>query len=190
MVEAIRSFIAFDMNNKSVLDKIVETQALLAKTGADLKLVEPENIHMTVRFLGNITPAMVDKIHEEMKMVQFVPFDVMVHGVGVFPDLRHPRVCWVGMTQGVDQLRSVFSQLEPRLRRLGFAPDSKGFSPHLTIARVRSGRNNTELARYFGENADCDFGLIRAECLRLKKSDLTPKGPVYSTLREFCPQKQ
>jgi 2'-5' RNA ligase len=59
----------------------------------------------------------------------------------------------------------------------------------LTIARVRSGRNKAQLAEFVTENANYDFGTIKAECLRLKKSDLTPKGPIYSTLKDFCPQK-
>jgi 2'-5' RNA ligase len=130
---------------------------------------------------------MAEKTFEEMKKVQFASFDVKLHGVGAFPDLRYPRVLWVGITQGADQLRSIFSQLEHGLRSLGFAPDPKGFSPHLTIARVRSGRNKAELAMVATENANYEFGTIKAQCIRLKKSDLTPKGPIYSTLKEFCP---
>jgi len=190
MAEGIRSFIAFDLENESVLKRITEAQAMLVKTGADLKAVEPRNIHVTVRFLGNISSGMVDGVYEGMKQVQFIPFNVKLRGLGAFPDVRHPRVCWAGITGGADQLRGIFSQLEPRLRALGFAPDPKGFSPHLTIARVRSGRNKAELAKCLGVNADFDFGQIDASCLRLKKSDLTPRGPVYSTLREVCPQKQ
>jgi 2'-5' RNA ligase len=189
MSESIRSFIAFELDNESVLRKLTEAQNLLVKTGADLKLVGPENIHVTVRFLGNITLSMVEKVYEEMRNVQFVPFDVKIRGVGAFPDVRYPRVCWAGMTEGANQLRSIFTQLEPRLHGLGFAPDLKGFSPHLTIARVKSGKNKAELARWIMENVDYDFGVIRAECLKLKKSDLTPKGPIYSTLKEYCPQK-
>jgi 2'-5' RNA ligase len=189
MSEAIRSFIAFDMDSESILKRITDVQNLLAKTGADLKLVEPKNIHITLRFLGNINTLMVEKIHEEMKKVQFTTFDIKIHGVGAFPNPHYPRVLWAGITQGADQLRSIFNQLEPSLRSLGFAPDSKGFSPHLTIARVKSGRNKAELAKCLTESADYEFGIVRAQCLRLKRSDLTPKGPIYSTLKEFCPQE-
>lgn len=189
MSESIRSFMAFDIDNEAVLRKITGAQSLLIKTGADLKMVKPENIHITMRFLGNITPPMVDKIFEETRKVQFIPFDVKIRGVGVFPHLRYPRVVWVGITEGADQMRSIFSQLEPRLRKLGFAPDHKGFSPHLTIARVRSGRNKAELVECISDNANSEFGVIKAECLRLKRSNLTPKGPVYSTLKEFCPRQ-
>ena len=189
VAEGIRSFIAFDIDSESVLKRMTEVQTMLTKTGADVKLVEPKNIHMTLRFLGNITPSTVEKIFEEMKKVQFTPFDVRLHGVGAFPNPRYPRVVWAGITQGADQLRSIFEQLEPKLLGLGFAPDPKGFSPHLTIARVRSGRNRVELAKCLSENENCEFGVIDAKCLKLKRSDLTPRGPIYSTLKEFCPQQ-
>ncbi len=188
MPEPIRSFLAFDIENDTVLNRLAAVQRLLVQTRADVKLVEPQNIHITVRFLGNLTPAMVEKIFDAMKQVQFAPFNVQMKGLGAFPDLRYPRVVWAGITDGADQLKTVFSQLEPRLRGLGFSPDHKGFSPHLTIARVRSGRNKAQLADFITENANCDFGTIKAQCLRLKKSDLTPKGPIYSTLKEVCPQ--
>ena len=188
MPESVRSFLAFDLENEAVRKRLAAVQSPLVQTGADLKLVEPQNIHMTIRFLGDITLAMVEKVFEEMQKVQFTPFDVRISGLGVFPDLRYPRVVWAGITEGADQLKNIFSQLEPRLRGLGFAPDSKGFSPHLTIARVKSGKNKAQLVDFVTENASYDFGTVKAECLRLKKSDLTPKGPIYSTLKEFCPR--
>jgi 2'-5' RNA ligase len=187
--EAIRSFIAFDLDDEAILKKITDVQRVLAKTGADLKLVEPKNIHITLRFLGNIMPSTVEKIYTEMTKIQFTTFDVKISGIGAFPKLHYPRVLWTGITKGADQLRSIFEQLEPRLQTLGFAPDPKGFSPHLTIARVRSGRNREALVKCVSENANLEFGTIRAECLKLKRSDLTPRGPIYSTLKEFCPDK-
>jgi 2'-5' RNA ligase len=187
MQETIRSFIAFDIESHEVLKKLAEAQSLLVGTGADLKPVKPQNIHVTVRFLGNISSETVEKIFEEMKEVQFVAFDIRIHGVGAFPNVKYPRVVWAGIREGADQLRSIFNQLEPRLHSLGFAPDSKGFSPHLTIARVRSGRSKAELAQSITESANFEFGTISGKCLKLKRSELTPKGPVYSTLREFCP---
>jgi 2'-5' RNA ligase len=190
MPEPIRSFLAFDLESEPVRKRLADVQKSLVQTGADLKLVEPQNIHMTIRFLGDIAPSMVEKIFEEMQKVQFAPFGVRINGLGVFPDLHYPRVVWAGITEGADQLKSVFSQLEPRLRGLGFSPDPKGFNPHLTIARVRSGRNKAQLAEFVTENARYDFGAVRAECLRLKKSELTPRGPIYSTQREFCPQQE
>jgi 2'-5' RNA ligase len=188
MVEMVRCFVAFDMDSEAVMSRLTEMQGLLIRTGADLKVVEPDNIHITMRFLGDIRLDSVEKIFDAMKKALFAPFDVKIHGVGAFPDVRYPRVVWAGITQGANDLRSISSQLEPHLQALGFAPDPKGFSPHLTIARVRSGRNKAELAKFVTENVGFEFGSVRAACLRLKKSVLTPRGPIYSTLKEVCPQ--
>jgi 2'-5' RNA ligase len=187
MSEQIRSFIAFDMQNEQVLSRFAAAQKLLLETGADLRPVAPQNIHITTRFLGDISPGMVDKIWEAMKNVKFIPFNIKLYGLGVFPSLNYPRVVWAGMTEGVEQLKSIFTQLEPQIRSLGFAADAYGFSPHLTIARVRSGANKQNLADFVTKKADFEFGIIKADCLRLKRSQLSPKGPTYSTLREVCP---
>jgi RNA 2',3'-cyclic 3'-phosphodiesterase len=188
--ERIRSFIAFDLESQEVLTKLTYVQKLLVETGADLRPVMPQNIHVTIRFLGDISPAMVDKIHESLKNVKFTPFTIQIKGMGVFPNLNYPRVVWAAMTEGTEQLKSIFSQLELQIRALGFAADQYGFNPHLTIARVRSSKNKQNLAEFITKKADYEFGTIRAECLRLKRSQLSPKGPTYSTLREFCPLKQ
>ncbi len=188
MPEPIRSFIAFSIDNKEILKRLSEAQKKLTTTGADLKLVKPENIHITMRFLGNIQPDMVDKIYSEMKQVTFTPFEVEIQGIGVFPTLKYPRVIWAGIQKGAEKLEDIFNQLEPRLQKLGFKPDPKGFSPHITIARVRTGRNKTELANRINELANYEFGVLKANCLSLKKSALTPQGPIYSTLKEVCPE--
>jgi 2'-5' RNA ligase len=188
MSESVRSFLAFDIDSEEVTRKLARMQKFSAETGADLKLVEPENIHVTLRFLGDINLNMVERVFAVMKRVEFSPFDIHLVGLGVFPSLNFPRVLWAGIAQGADELKNVASQLETGLRDLGFAPDSKGFSPHLTIARVRSGRNKVQLADFVKKNDNYDFGSINANCLRLKKSVLSPRGPTYSTLKEHCPK--
>lgn len=187
MSERIRSFIAFDMENEQVLNRLAAVQKLLVETGADLKPVEPQNIHITLRFLGDISPDMVDKVYDAIKNVKFSPFMIKLCGLGVFPSLNYPRVVWAGMTIGADQLKNIYGQLEPQIRGLGFAADDHGFSPHLTIARVRSAAAKQRLAELVTKKADYEFGMINAQCLRLKRSVLSPKGPTYSTLKEFCP---
>jgi 2'-5' RNA ligase len=186
MYEKIRSFIAFDIEDERIIRRFSEAQQTLVNTGADLKLVKPENIHVTMRFLGNITVPMVDAVYEAMQRVSFSPFEIEIRGLGAFPKLQYPRVIWAGIRKGEEQLEKIFNQLEPELRKLGFRPDPKGFSPHLTIARVKSGRNKAELIRCMKEFVDYEFGVVKAKYLRLKRSILTPKGPIYSTLREVC----
>lgn len=187
MSEQIRSFIAFDIENEQVLNRLSAAQKLVIETGADLRLVAPQNIHVTVRFLGSISPGMVEKVYEAMKNVKFTPFTIQIKGLGVFPSISYPRVVWAGMTEGVEQLKSIFSQLEPQIRALGFEADSYGFSPHLTIARVKTSINKQHLAELVTKKGDYEVGTIRANCLKLKRSQLSPKGPTYSTIKEVCP---
>ncbi|MGA3061375.1 MAG: RNA 2',3'-cyclic phosphodiesterase [Candidatus Bathyarchaeia archaeon] len=190
MSEQIRSFIAFDMQNEQVQNRLAAAQKLLVETGADIRPVAPQNIHITTRFLGDISPAMVDKVYQVMTKVKFIPFTIKLCGLGVFPSLNYPRVVWAGITDGVEQLKSIFTQMEPQIRALGFAADAYGFSPHLTIARVRSGTNKDRLAEVVTKKTDYEFGVIKSDCLRLKRSQLSPKGPTYSTLREYCPTQE
>jgi 2'-5' RNA ligase len=186
--ETIRGFLAFEIEDENIKQKLLDMQTLAVQTGADLKLVEPENIHITIRFLGDITLQAVDKIYAEMKKLSFRPFIVNISGLGVFPSLSYPRVLWAGITMGADELQNIFRQLEPALQRIGLSPDPKGFNPHITLARVRSAANKSQLAELVKINADCDFGTLPATCLKLKRSELTPKGPIYSTLKEHCPK--
>ena len=188
MSEFVRGFLAFDIENEDVKKKLTHMQTQAVQTGADLKLVEPENIHMTIRFLGDITLNMADKIFEEMKKIQFKSFPAQLTGLGVFPSLNYPRVLWAGIAQGAEQLQNIVNQIEPKLQSLGFPPDRNPFSPHLTIARVRSARNKAQLADFVTKNTKYDFGAVEAKCLRLKRSELTSKGPIYSTLKEYCPK--
>lgn len=185
--EKIRSFIAFDLSNDSVVNRIATAQKMIMQTNADVKLVEPKNIHVTVRFLGEITPEMVEKVYSAMKNVKFTPFNIQLTGLGVFPTINYPRVVWAGITDGAVQLKSIWEQLEPQLHDLGFKPEPEGFTPHLTIARVRSGANKQRLVDLVQRHENYDFGNIRGDCLKLKKSQLSPKGPVYTTLKEYCP---
>jgi len=185
-LESIRSFIAFDIEEPQVVRNISNVQSMLAETGAHLKLVKPENVHITVRFLGNISPFQVDEIYNEMKKVDFSPFQIEIKGVGVFPSIRRINVVWAGIRKGADKLQNIFDQLEPKLQKIGLKKERRGFSPHLTIARVRTSHRKAELIRCLKEIEDYEFGIVEARCLRLKRSILKPQGPIYLTLREKC----
>ena len=185
--EIIRCFLAFDIENKEVIKKVQRVQQLLFKTGAALKIVNPENVHITIRFLGNTPLNIINKISNKLQEIEFNSFPIEIRGIGVFPNLKRPRVVWIGIKQGSEQLKIIFNQIEPKLNKIGFTPDRKGFSPHLTIARVKSGKNRDVLINFIKENSGYDFGRIKLKSLKLKKSDLLPKGPVYTTIKQFRP---
>ena len=182
--DRVRSFIAVDLDEPAIRQAIVTAQMGLGETRAQLKLVDPEIMHLTLRFLGEIPQATVESVKEAMDSVRFPPFDVEFSGLGAFPNLNRINVVWVGIKHGHEQLNEIFHQLEPRLRQMGLPPDNKGFSPHLTIARVKSGLNRAALADYVSSMRDQEFGKMPVRAVRLKKSTLTPKGPIYSTIHE------
>ena len=182
--ERIRSFISVDLDEPLIRERITTAQKGLQQTGAQLKLVDPEIMHLTVRFLGEIPQTTVEAVKDAMNSVRFPSFEVQFSSLGAFPNLKRINVVWVGIKHGQEQLDEIFHQLEPKLRRSGLPPDNKGFSPHLTIARVRSSHNREPLAGYISSMADQEFGNMLAKAIRLKKSTLTPKGPIYSTIHE------
>lgn len=185
----MRCFIAVEIGEKKIIDGIMELQKAFVDAGTDLKLVETANIHITLRFLGETSKDIVEKVYQEMEKAEFKPFEAELKGVGAFPNLNRINVIWIGIQKGANELNSIFSQLEPRLRKIGFQPDDRGFSPHITIARVRSGRNKEKLANIISEAKNRDFGIIRVESIKLKKSVLMTEGPIYSTLYEAMATK-
>jgi 2'-5' RNA ligase len=182
--ERIRSFVAVDLDEPVVRERILNAQSGLGQTGAQLKLVDPGIMHLTLRFLGEIPQATVDRVKEAMDSVRFSRFETEFRGLGAFPNLNRMNVVWVGIKRGSEELNEIFRQLEPKLRQIGLPPDSKGFSAHLTIARVRSGMNRGALAEYVLGLKEEDFGTMPVTAVRLKKSVLTPKGPIYTTIHE------
>lgn len=180
----LRVFIAIDIPDGEVKEKILGFQRTIAQTGADLKLVEPENIHITLRFLGDTRTAVVEDIKTELDRVQFQPFNVTLKGAGVFPDYRRINVVWVGIDEGNIGLMDLYSKITRSLGRIGIPPDRRGLSPHITVARVRSGRNREILSKTVVELADSEFGRIEVKSFHLKQSTLTPRGPIYQSLHE------
>ena len=184
--ERIRSFIAVDLDEPNVRERIISAQRGLDQTRAQLKLVDPSILHLTLRFLGEIPQGTVESVKDAMNGVQFSPFEVEFSGMGAFPNLNRINVVWVGIIRGQEQLNEIFRQLEPKLRQIGLAPDNKGFSPHLTVARVRSAVNKDALADFVSSMREADFGRMPVSVVRLKKSTLTPKGPIYTTIHEVA----
>ncbi|MFQ5887109.1 MAG: RNA 2',3'-cyclic phosphodiesterase [Candidatus Hydrothermarchaeales archaeon] len=177
----MRSFIAVEMQAEG----IKEIQNQLRSANADIKFVEPENLHLTLKFLGEIREDLVDNIHNIMKesFKGIKGFEVHLKGVGVFPNPRHIRVVWVGMEENKELLIKMQERLEENISKLGFRKE-KRFEPHLTIGRVKSGRNKDRLAEIIASMNDIEIGMIKVGRVLLKKSVLTPKGPIYTTLRE------
>jgi 2'-5' RNA ligase len=177
-----RAFIAIDVSEE-VRKRIVEAQEQLRATGADVKLVEPPNIHVTLKFLGEVPEKRVEEIAAALgRAVNGAKkFDIGVRGMGVFPNLSYIRVIWVGVERGRDEILELHRKIEKELQQMGFRPEAD-FVPHLTVARVRTAKNKERLAGFIKEKAAVDFGTSQVLAVELKQSTLTPKGPIYSTL--------
>ena len=180
----IRSFVAVECNDGSLHSRFEEAQGRLKATGASIKLVEVENIHITLKFLGDIQDHQVDEVSRVISDITFEPFEFTVEGVGVFPNLKRPKTIWAGISSGVGELANLFNVVNGGLAKLGFEKDRRRFHPHLTIARVRGGQNRDSLVDALLGLEEMEFGKVRVDRIYLKKSVLTPRGPIYSTLAE------
>jgi len=178
---AVRSFIAVEVANEQILARIGSVLQDLVATRADLKPVEPENTHFTLHFLGDVDTSRLPELKSILQEIDVPMFDAQIKGVGCFSPNR-PRVIWVGVTNGADQLIQIQGFLGARLREHKFTVEGRKFSPHLTVARVRSGANRVQLLRVIDKNANLDFGLLHVTAVKLKKSTLTPRGPIYEDL--------
>lgn len=183
----MRAFISVDIG---ALPGIVNVLDDLKNTDADLKLVEPENVHLTLKFFGEIDEKMVDEIAGVMEesVREVSPFRIKLMGAGVFPSMDYMRVLWVGL-KDAEKLGVIAEQLENGLTAFGFKKEKRRFSPHVTIGRVKSTRNKGVLQNFLNENTKKDFGELDVKSIRLKKSVLTSKGPEYSTVKEMPFQK-
>ncbi|MCS4540809.1 MAG: RNA 2',3'-cyclic phosphodiesterase [Euryarchaeota archaeon] len=184
-MDKIRAFIAIDIP-KDLINKIANIQNSLKKIDANIKYVEPENIHITLKFLGEVLEnklANVSLVTKETT-VGVKPFEIEINGVGVFPSFNYIRVIWVGITKGADFLSNLQTELEKRLVPLGFEPEERGFSPHITIGRVKTIKAKAQLQSKINELQNINIGTMQVDCLKLKKSQLTPKGPIYTDLVE------
>ena len=179
---SIRAFLAIDLD-EYLFDKIRNLQDSLVQVKDDLKLVPPENVHITLEFLGNIHPSMVDEIFRIMQTIMLDPFRLDVKGLGVFPSTKFIRVVWIGAGKGGDKVVSIAEDLKRQLKSLGIKITKKKFTPHATIARVKSKRNTRELSRSIQELSDIEIGEMMVTSFKLKKSELRPGGPIYTDLR-------
>jgi len=172
----MRTFVAVEVSNQGVLNSISQVQAEL---NIKAKPVEIHNMHFTVQFLGEVSEEAVRKISSELSSLEFTPFSVSFMGVGVFPKPRSPRVIWIGTNEGADELEKLAEMIRIKLSQLGFQPDKK-FKPHVTIFRVK--KKIEGISNKLQKFSSCSFGKQVISEVKLKKSELTPNGPIYTDL--------
>ncbi len=153
--------------------------------GLRAKWVRPENIHLTLKFLGNISPAEIDNIGGAMAdaVGKINTFNLVAEGIGVFPGIKRPRVIWVGLKGQVQLLFAVQRLLEDNLAALGYKKEKRPFKGHLTLGRFKQSVNPNTIRRVLQELGDLTIEEFTARRVIFYKSDLKPTGAVYSQLQ-------
>ncbi len=177
----IRCFIAVEVNDSDVVRQITRIQQDLLSSGAKLKLVEPQNLHFTLHFLGNIDEQRIPELGDILEKLEGTVFDIELVGLGCFRPQR-PRVIWIGCTTGKEQMIQHQQAIGRELRAHRFPSEKRKYSPHLTVVRVRSGVNRVQLIEIVNQHTNKEFGRLQVKAIKLKKSTLTPKGPIYENL--------
>lgn len=169
-----------EIPSEQVLEELVRFQHEVAESGADLKLVERENLHFTVKFLGEISQELAREADRRLGALLLSALDITIRRVGAFPGGGRPRVVWAGVAQQEQAaLNALAASAIGTLEGIG-EKDERGFQPHVTLARVRSERNRDALVSLIRRNSEREFGKTRLVELKLKSSVLTPKGPIYN----------
>jgi len=191
MVTTIRSFIAMELEDLDTLNNIQAFYPRLIQKQPNLKAVKSENLHMTVKFLGNILESLAPKVYEILceevneKLFQGKTLEYQLKGVGQF---NKYSVIWIKLVGNVHFLQNVKDTIENSLsEKLSIERDNRPkFKPHLTIGRLRKNKINYKTFESFKnlirDNKDLEFGAFKINQVKLKKSVLTPKGPIYSDL--------
>ncbi|MBI4895123.1 MAG: RNA 2',3'-cyclic phosphodiesterase [Candidatus Aenigmarchaeota archaeon] len=174
----MRCFIAVDLADM-LKAKIAEVQQKIADKG--MSIVKPDNLHVTLKFLGELDELKVNKVCHVLAGIKQAIFEISLSGLGVFPSYKNPKVAWVGI-EG-KELKDLTNLIEQLLAENGFPKEDREFNAHLTIARIK------DASRDFYKKSDglkdVKIGKQVVKEFSLKKSTLLPTGPVYENIRKF-----
>lgn len=180
----IRAFLAVDLDDdlKPKINKLIRE---FKKTDARIKYVELANLHLTLKFFGDIDTDGLDLLEDAIADVisNYDSFKVKIRGCGAFPNTSRIKVIWVGIDDDA-LIRDLHDELDKQFQRLGFDRDRK-FSTHLTIGRMKSAKNKNKVKSTIEEFGDVEIGEMEVTHISLKKSTLTPAGPIYEDLKIF-----
>lgn len=186
-METIRTFIAVEMPGE-VQAKLVEIQKELARFVERVSWVKQGNIHLTLKFLGDVRAGKIEVIKSSLERVaeSHSPFEMNFGGVGAFPNFTRPRVIWIGIKDGAKESIKLAESVEVASKSLGFPRERKKFQPHLTLARIRSRINLESVGRRCSKYDSLDIQPIKIARFTLMHSQLHPSGSIYNPLAEFA----
>jgi 2'-5' RNA ligase len=180
----MRAFIAIDLP-ESIRTALRRKQASFRSASPEARWTQPEGIHLTLKFLGEISNAKVREVSESLKSLgRFESFTVGLRGFGFFPDARRPRVFWAGV-EAPASLSRLAEQVEEAMRKIGFAREERAFRPHLTLARFRVPRPQPALQALLTQQGEQELGNFEVSEFFLFESKLSPQGAEYRKVERF-----
>ena len=185
MQQSIRTFIALELP-ATVISLLRAVQQDLKQLNIRARWVRPENIHLTLKFLGDVSPGAVEAISAAMTDAAngFAPVKLVVRGIGVFPSVKRPRVIWVGLGGSIRPLLDLQSRLEEKLAEVGIAKGKRSFKAHLTLGRIKQPPGADLIRQMITEYATLSSDDFTCDQVTLFKSDLKPSGAVYTKLKQ------
>lgn len=151
---------------------------------SDIKLVEPENLHFSLKFLGEVNEDRLNEIREVLTSIaaRFSHFALTVAGLGAFPSMDLARILWTGCSTGAKELEALAGLIDSELSKIGFQAEERPFRAHLTLGRIRLVENNPELQKFIFENKKTEFSSFKVSKVSLIESKLSPAGPIYTEI--------
>lgn len=183
----IRTFVAIPIPD-DIRRRALDVATRLAAVAPEVKWVEPQSLHWTLNFLGNVEQREIGEIAAAVAegALECETFEISLRGAGAFPSPDRPRTLWLGAGEGRDMMIALQSSIEKSLELLGFRGEARRFTPHLTIGRPGRGEPSRALAQELAALADFDGGKMFVDEVILYSSELTREGPVYDPLA-FAP---
>ena len=175
----MRVFVSIEISNNEVINSIKKFQKIIE---IDAKPTELKNLHFTLQFLGEVSEQIIDKIIQSLNTIEFSKFDISLKGIGAFPKLKSPKIIWIGTDEKSGKMMTELSKkVEKALEPLGFSSE-KPFKPHITVFRIK--KKIGDITKEMENHKNVSFGIQEITSIKLKKSELTLNGPVYSDLME------
>ncbi len=182
-----RTFIAIPFNEKIKL-KINEFEEYFKKkTGYSGRLIPADKIHLTMKFLGDTDIDLFDKIKDRLAHVGYlnIVFRVTIYGIGVFPNLKYPRVLWLGLKSIPSELIKLKNDIETVISPIGFAEEEREFCPHLTISRIKKKKLTEIEKKFIKNNKQFNIGELEVNKIDFVESQLSSNGAIYTTLHSI-----
>lgn len=183
--EAIRAFIAIELPEE-IQNRLQQLQDELRPSMPDVRWIKYGNIHLTLKFLGDMQVSRIQAISEALRNIssQFSPFEMSLAGIGAFPNSRKPRIVWVGVEAGAEQLVEIAKSIEAAMKKLGFPREERPFRSHLTVGRIRNLTNPAAMTAALDNSKIGELGRFTVQRISFIKSQLDPAGSIYTMLSE------